>query len=233
MLYLFDANVLITANNTYYPVSDVPEFWEWVHYHGTKGNIKLPVEILEEILAGNKSDDPLIEWLKVQEHYEALLLDEQVDQAAVQQIVNNGYAPNLTDDELEEIGRDPFLIAYALVRQGARTVVTTEVSSPRKHDRTAESPTCAAASMSPFAIPSSCTKHLGSERTGKDNKLLKILCLRDITVDKRAQVRGFPLTCRLPVELSPSSKLSHYNFQSTQKRRPGSLGGAGRAEGRN
>jgi hypothetical protein len=28
MLYLFDANVLITANNTYYPVSDVPEYWE-------------------------------------------------------------------------------------------------------------------------------------------------------------------------------------------------------------
>ena len=27
MLYLLDANVLITANLTYYPLDQVPEFW--------------------------------------------------------------------------------------------------------------------------------------------------------------------------------------------------------------
>jgi hypothetical protein len=54
VLYLFDANVLITAGNTYYPIDQVPEFWEWLHYQGMAGNIKLPLEIMEEILAGKK-----------------------------------------------------------------------------------------------------------------------------------------------------------------------------------
>jgi hypothetical protein len=41
----------------------------------------------------------------------ALLLDEAVEVALVQQVVSAGYAPNLSDDEIEKIGRDPFLIA--------------------------------------------------------------------------------------------------------------------------
>jgi hypothetical protein len=34
MLYLTDANVLITANNLYYPIDRVPECWEWLAYMG-------------------------------------------------------------------------------------------------------------------------------------------------------------------------------------------------------
>jgi hypothetical protein len=34
------------------------------------------------------------------------------------------------DDEVEKVGRDPFLIAYALADLAVRTVVTTEVSRP-------------------------------------------------------------------------------------------------------
>ena len=64
MLYLFDANVLITASNTYYPIDQIPEFWEWLQFQGQAGKIKLPVEIMEEILAGKKDDDPLLAWMK-------------------------------------------------------------------------------------------------------------------------------------------------------------------------
>ncbi len=39
------------------------------------------------------------------------------------------YADDLTDDEVEKPGRDPFLIAYAMSDIESRTVVTTEVSS--------------------------------------------------------------------------------------------------------
>ncbi|WP_311740035.1 DUF4411 family protein [Bradyrhizobium sp. CB1015] len=38
----------------------------------------------------------------------------------------------MTDDEILQIGRDPFLIAYALASPAERCVVTTEVSSLRK-----------------------------------------------------------------------------------------------------
>ncbi len=130
MLYLLDANVLITANSTYYPLDQVPEFWSWVYDQAASNRIKIPREILEEIKAGRKDDDPLLDWICATEIESALLLDEAVDTALVQQVVTAGYAPDLRDDEVEKLGRDPFLIAYALIDPPGRTVVTTEVSRP-------------------------------------------------------------------------------------------------------
>ena len=40
------------------------------------------------------------------------------------------HAPDLSDEEVELFGRDPFLIAYALADPAGRIVVTTEVSKP-------------------------------------------------------------------------------------------------------
>ena len=137
MLYLLDANVLITANSTYYPIDQIPEFWSWVHYQATSNRIKIPREIMEEIKAGRKDDDPLLDWISTVEIEAALILDEAVDVALVQHVVSTGYAPDLSDDEVEKIGRDPFLIAYALVAPVDRRVVTTEVSRPstQRHNR--------------------------------------------------------------------------------------------------
>jgi hypothetical protein len=130
LLYLFDANVLITAKNAYYPIDQIPEYWEWIQFQGSAGNIKLPLEIMEEILAG-KSDDPLLTWIKDGANKEALLLDEVADPDVVNGVVESGYAKDLTDDEIEEVGRDPFLIAYRLSGKD-RCVVTTEVSAPSR-----------------------------------------------------------------------------------------------------
>lgn len=130
MLYLIDANVLITANSTYYPLDQIPEFWDWVHDQAESNRIKIPREIMEEIKAGRKDDDPLLDWISTSEIEAALLLDEAVDVARVQHVVTTGYAPDLRDDEVEKLGRDPFLIAYALVDTDERIVVTTEVSRP-------------------------------------------------------------------------------------------------------
>lgn len=131
MLYLLDANVLITAHNTYYPIDQVPEFWTWLQHQGKLGNVKLPIEILEEILGGRKKDDLLLDWMMEKENQDALKLDEAADAALVQVVVCRGYAPDLTDDELEEVGRDPFLIAYGMAAPD-RCVVTTEASKPSK-----------------------------------------------------------------------------------------------------
>jgi hypothetical protein len=131
VLYLFDANVLIIASNTYYPIDQVPEFWDWLQHQGNAGRIKMPLEIMEEILAGNKDDDPLLGWIKDAANKKALLLDEAVDQTMVNSVVEDGYGRDLTDDEIEEIGRDPFLVAYAKASSD-RCVVTTEVSAPSK-----------------------------------------------------------------------------------------------------
>ncbi len=60
MLYLLDANALITAHNTWYGHKRVPEFWRWLIHHGEAGTIKLPQEIYAEVEAGN---DELSSWM--------------------------------------------------------------------------------------------------------------------------------------------------------------------------
>ena len=128
MLYLLDANVLIDANRDYYPLDRVPEFWDWLVDCGAKRRVKIPLEMYEEVLAGK--DDDLTRWAK--DNRDALLLDEDVNETLVARVTDSGYAPDLSDEEVERVGRDPFLIAYALGDRTRRTVVTTEVSKPTK-----------------------------------------------------------------------------------------------------
>ena len=129
MLYLVDANVLITANNEYYPLDRVPEFWDWLLHMASLGSVKMPSEVIEEITAG---DDGLAEWVSDREHLEALRLAEEVDVKLLQRVIAEGYAPDLDDTEIVRLGQDPFLISYALRDVSARRVVTTEVSKPTR-----------------------------------------------------------------------------------------------------
>ena len=135
MLYVLDANTLIDAKRDYYPIERVPEFWDWLVYQGEKGNIKVPIEIYEEFTdkadeEGNK--DELAVWAEKPGVREALLLDEEAEQHLVARITYDGYIANPTDDELVKIGRDPFLISYALKDIEQRCIVTTEASKPSK-----------------------------------------------------------------------------------------------------
>lgn len=129
MLFLLDANVLIDADRDYYPLARVPEFWSWLQYQGEIGNVKVPLEIYEEIVDG---DGPLVDWLLQPEVRLALVLTEESEATLVSSVVATGYAPNLTDDELQKVGRDPFLVAYAAAAKHERCVVTTEVSKPSR-----------------------------------------------------------------------------------------------------
>lgn len=129
MLYLLDANVLIDANRDYYPIDRVPEFWEWLTDVGENNSVKIPLEVYEEIKGGN---DDLAEWIKNDQNKEALLLNEDVDVSLVSRFTDDGYADDLSDEEVEKIGRDPFLVAYALADENNRCIVTTEGSKPSR-----------------------------------------------------------------------------------------------------
>lgn len=129
MLHLLDANVLITANNQYYPLARVPEFWDWLRHVSAMGLVKLPVEMMEEVGAGS---DDLAAWIKDGENAEALRLAEDVEIGLVQRVIEQGYAPDLDDTEITAVGNDPFLIAHALRDIANRTVVTTEASKPKR-----------------------------------------------------------------------------------------------------
>lgn len=129
VLYLLDANVLIDANRDYYPIERVPEFWDWLAAMGRLGRVKIPQEIYEEIVLPKPDrEDVLVDWMT--DHRDDLLLDELVEVKWVAQVTELGYADDLTDDEIEKVGRDPFLIAYALAGNQERRVATNERSRP-------------------------------------------------------------------------------------------------------
>jgi carbamoylphosphate synthase small subunit len=96
---------------------------------GYKGTVKVPYEIYREI---SVSTGPLHDWLTDAAVSQAMLLQMMTDPNYLNQVVTRGYAPDLNDSEIEEIGQDPFLIAYALVNPAATTIVTKEVSAPSK-----------------------------------------------------------------------------------------------------
>ena len=129
MLYILDANVLIRAHADYYPVDAVPEFWAWLLHQAAAGNVKVPQEILEEIEGGNADGDQLVAWLKPPATRRVLRLQEEPSPAILANILHTAYG-DPDDVALEEIGRDPFLIAYAAADQAQRTVVSAEVSKP-------------------------------------------------------------------------------------------------------
>jgi hypothetical protein len=134
MLYLLDANVFITAHTLYYPVDSVPEFWSWLAHQGAAGSLKIPLENFEEVKDGGTDDekDLLFGWISDEGVRDAIVFDAQSDPALVADVINRGYAPDLTEDELLTLGRDPFLIAHALASPNDRCVVTTEVSKPTR-----------------------------------------------------------------------------------------------------
>ena len=129
MLYLLDANVLIDAAHGFFQLDRVPQFWDWLVGEGETGRIAVPREIWEEFKDGN---DLLGRWARSDPVKSHLLFGEESEAAIVGRVVNTGYGSDLTDAEVIELGRDPFLIAYAVKAAADRCVVTTERSKPSK-----------------------------------------------------------------------------------------------------
>ena len=127
MRYLLDSNVLIDADRDYYPIDRVPEFWEWLLHLAAQDLVKVPVEAFEEIKDGKGR---LVEWIK--EHKAVLLEETELEAGPVSRVVEDGYAPDLTEDELEKLKADPFIVAYGVELPGQVTVVTMERSKPKK-----------------------------------------------------------------------------------------------------
>ena len=126
MLYLLDADTIITADRDQYPLKRFSLFWDWLLYQAENNAVKIPLEQLEEVITG-KGD--IVEWLSDDEVKKYLVLDEEPQTTMVSHVVRNAYG-DLNDVELELVGRDPFLIGYAFADIGRRTVVTFEKSAP-------------------------------------------------------------------------------------------------------
>ncbi|MEL6341108.1 MAG: DUF4411 family protein [Myxococcota bacterium] len=124
MIYILDANVLISAQELFYPIAHVPEFWRFVAHHASAGAFKMPEEVFREV---TPEDAVLKKWLK--EHKSALVLQDDGYYGHLERVIDE-YAPDLNEVEIARLGRDPFLIAAGVETRG--TVVTREISKPSK-----------------------------------------------------------------------------------------------------
>lgn len=129
MLFLLDADTLIRGDREFYPLRRFPVFWRWLLHQGETGQAKIPIEQYEEITVGNGE---LVDWLCEAGVKDALVLDEEANPEAIAMVLAMGYGHNLNEDEVELLGRDPFLISYALADPPNRTVVTFEVAAPNQ-----------------------------------------------------------------------------------------------------
>ncbi len=147
MIYLLDANVLIDAHDKYYPIDQVPQFWEWIIENAKQNRIKMPFEMLAEVKAGglNRSrdldEDKLLRWLRSEDREKNLRYDRAPNRELVNMVFKRGYElPRPSTDELRKIGKDPILIAYALARPNS-SIVTLEnkqessTDAMKKHKR--------------------------------------------------------------------------------------------------
>ena len=119
----------------------VPEFWKWLLHMGEIDRIKMPLEIHEEVGRGT---DVLSRWIRQPDNKRRLILNRSADRYLVNRAVTEGYAHDLSDEEIEKIGRDPFLVAYALRDAASHCIVTAEISQPKKERANRKLPDVAA-----------------------------------------------------------------------------------------
>ena len=138
MVYLLDSNVIIHASNQYYSIESVPEYWEWLAHMSLIEKIKIPIEIYEEITKGTTRES-LVLWVK--KYKDSLVLKKKVNINILEDVIINGYFKDLkyTEDDVESLGADPYLIAYAKNEKNY-TVVTAEVSKPKRLGRNKKIP---------------------------------------------------------------------------------------------
>lgn len=87
MMYLLDANTLVEAHKTFYPVDRVKPFWDWVQAQAAAGPIKIPLEIHEEFTG----DGLHVQWINEFDVKKALVLDEKVSAEQIQTGIKDGH----------------------------------------------------------------------------------------------------------------------------------------------
>ena len=122
MVYLLDANVLISAKNLHYGFDFCPAFWDWLIWENAKGHV-CSIEKVEDEVMG--MGDELSEWAGERGESFFLRPDERLfpSLAAVSIWANSrDYDPAAVSTFLQ--GADYYLVAYA--HAYGHTVVTHE-----------------------------------------------------------------------------------------------------------
>ena len=155
-MYIFDASVLIRANNEYYPMDRFWQVWEWLEKQAIDGNLKIPFEIFQELLNYN---DNLSEWSTKRRG--SLVIDEDV--VNLERTISDGYGFTAmpTEEQLDKMGRDPFLLSYCLNDFPNRIAVSHESSKPSRMNANMKIPDACGKLGIPHRTLSMVLKELG------------------------------------------------------------------------
>ncbi len=126
-IFVLDANVFISAKNSYYAFDLVPAFWDSLIRFSADGRVRSIDRIKKELEAGN---DQLADWIKSGNMKEAFDNSGTADVVkAYERIVNwVQESGQFTPAAKEAFATDPdgWLVAYVAAHSG-RIVVTQEV----------------------------------------------------------------------------------------------------------
>lgn len=141
MVRLLDANIFITAKNTYYGFDLVPAFWSWLEVEARVGTIASTDLVYEELKDGG---DDLADWAKDQrDRLFYLKSDSEAVAAYVDRLDTwaraEGYKPHVVEDFMD--CADPFLVGVAA--EHGHVVVTQEIPAGSKRKKVKIPDACA------------------------------------------------------------------------------------------
>ena len=141
MVRLLDANVFITAKNTYYGLDLVPAFWSWLEEQASAGAIASTDLVYKELRNGG---DDLAEWVK--DHQDSLFHVESTSAVVAGYVAAldtwaraAGYKPHVVEDFMD--CADPFLVGVAA--ELGYIVVTQETPAGSKRKKVKIPDACA------------------------------------------------------------------------------------------
>ncbi|MCR8725125.1 DUF4411 family protein [Frigidibacter sp. ROC022] len=130
-MYLFDTNAFLTPANTYYAFDICGGYWDWILEAATAGEVSSIDMVKREL---RRKDDQIRNWIDI--HASAVFQSETTSDAKKMKeiaawAVGGKYTPEAQAEFLSKA--DSMLVARAMNCDG--TVVTLEISEPRRQNR--------------------------------------------------------------------------------------------------
>lgn len=139
--FLLDANLLIEADNDYYPFEAIPHYWNELRNWAIQGRVKMPSQVFREVRADRNRQQTFGKWLKSKDILRHLVLHHKIRSGTLHRVYREGYlqkesgASALDATEIRKVQADAYLVAAAIeLASPSRqvTVVTREVPAPSK-----------------------------------------------------------------------------------------------------
>jgi len=168
-MFLLDANVFITAKNTYYGTDFAPGFWDWIANEHQLNSVRSVVAVRDELLA---QKDELSDWARrLPDNF--WLEESDADVLTLRQLALWAMTGEV---RFRQEARTDFLATadYRLVSQalaGGHVVVTHEVAQPEGKKKIKIPDVCAAFDIElkePFGLFRELGLHLVRPRAAKD-----------------------------------------------------------------